>query len=244
MTDYIKIPFAAGGTQTVIPDVTPPDGSVSFTDGFGADYEKSLTTDPSALPIDRAQFNYLMNIICDAIRYLQQNGFPAWITSADNGGTPYPYAVNAIVRYTDNNLYASLVATNTATPGTDPTKWELVTLDFNPMPTVVVTGAAPHTTTMLANTCYITTNTGLETFNLPAVSAVGDEIMVICRGAGLFKIAQPNAASKIELGNQASTLGTGGYVLCQSYGDVLKLKCATTSGVWTVMSDVGNFTGH
>ena len=243
MGDYLRTPFAVGGTLSSIPNDVQGDGSVSMTEGFGADYAKSLTGDPSALTIDRAQFNYLVNIICNAVRYIQQNGFPAWISSADNGGSPYSYAINAVVRYTvDSKLYLSLVGSNTATPGTDPTKWELITFDFNPMPMVTVTGAAPHTTAMASNTSYLSLNTALETFSLPTTPADQDEVMIIGSGTGGWKVSQTVAGSTQRLWNIVSTAGVTGYSYSTGQYDALRLKYSASLNSWIAMP--GGITGN
>lgn len=120
---YIQIPFAASGTKADIPVPVQPSGAVSFTSGYGVDYTLDPATNPSAIDIEQDFFNGLMFNITSNLQYLQQNFAPAWIAAADNGGTSYSYPSGAIVSYTDGNTYQSIVAGNTATPGTDVTKW-------------------------------------------------------------------------------------------------------------------------
>lgn len=130
MAMYFKEPFADAGDRTTIPSTVQPDGSVSYPDGYGVDYQ----LDPSAPPglnIERPKFNELMYQVTLALQQYQQMGFPDFITSADNGGSPFPYAINATVRFAGGwggagaMNYYSLVDTNVADP-TDPTKWGLV----------------------------------------------------------------------------------------------------------------------
>lgn len=122
---YFKIPFANSGDTAVIPDTVQVDGSVSYPDGFGPDYELNPATDPAAKDIPRDQSNGLYNSITQALKWFQENGFPQWIDSATNGGSPFSYAKNTIVSYpVDGKIYVSLIAANTTTPGTDPAKWE------------------------------------------------------------------------------------------------------------------------
>jgi hypothetical protein len=113
---------------------------------------------------------------------------------------------------------------------------------FVPIPETVVTGSAPHTTSMAVNNSYQTQNTSLESFLLPPSSVVGAEVQIKCRGAGLFKVTQ-GAGQKIEMGNQATTLGAGGTLSATAYGDVLNLKCSVADTIWTVTNSIGNFTG-
>lgn len=119
-------PFAADGDQTVIPITTQSDGSVSFQQGWGPDYQKDQTTEPTAKPIDRASTNYLMYALSQLINRWQTETFPEFIDAAGNGGTPYPYSRGTIVRFGSglNNLRMSMVDNNTATPGgSDTGQW-------------------------------------------------------------------------------------------------------------------------
>lgn len=69
--------FAHAGTKQVIPDSSDPQGFVSNEDGFTTDYELP-DTDPNYKPIERAEFNGLMNMVTDAVGELQQFGFAKW----------------------------------------------------------------------------------------------------------------------------------------------------------------------
>lgn len=118
---FFRFPFADSGDKTAIPDIVQPDGTVSYAQGWSPDYQLPKTN-PQAKDIERDKTNSLMNDITGAIQILQVHGVPDWITSADNGGSPYSYDLNAIVRYSDGKVYRSMVATNTATPGAN-TDW-------------------------------------------------------------------------------------------------------------------------
>lgn len=123
MAMYFKTPFAASGDKAAIPDGVQPDGSISYTEGFGIDYQLDPVTNPAALPVPRQQFNQMMYAITQALQQYQQRGFPDFISSADNGGTPYLYEANATIRYAGVNYY-SLVDNNGDTPPS--AKWGLV----------------------------------------------------------------------------------------------------------------------
>lgn len=131
---FFRTPFATTGDKTAIPDDAQPDGSISYAEGFGADYELDPDTDPDAKRIPRDQTNEYLFDITSNLREYQLAGFPEWITPTQNGGTPLGYPINAYVRYngsdggTDWLVYAALVDNATAEPGTDPTQWIL----FNP----------------------------------------------------------------------------------------------------------------
>lgn len=125
MARFIKTLWATGGDVTPVPEATQPDGSVSYEEGFGFDYERDEGSDPDALSIPREKFNGILNDLTGIAQQYQVNGFPDFITTADNGGTPYEYSINATVRYDDGSgfkNYYSLVDANDALPS-DATKW-------------------------------------------------------------------------------------------------------------------------
>lgn len=127
---YFAVPFAVSGDVTAVADPVDPTGIVTFTQGWGPNYARDQTTDPLAIPIDRASTNYLMNVITAALAALQRTGIPEWITTANNDGVALPYAMHSQVRYSATTpgvtfeTYVSLVDNNIATPGTDATKWQ------------------------------------------------------------------------------------------------------------------------
>lgn len=128
MAKFFKNPFALSGDKTTIPEPVQGSGDVSFVEGFGFDYERDLTSDPLAKAVPRDQTNYLFNVITEALKQYQTNGFPDFITTADNGGTPYSYDLAAYVRYDDGSgfaVYESIASSNTSLP-TDTTKWRKV----------------------------------------------------------------------------------------------------------------------
>jgi len=123
MLKFFRIPFATSGDKTAVPDAVDVNGFVSYTAGYGFDYQRQKT-DPAAKNIERDKMNEIFFDITTAIAELQAQGVPDFITSALNGGTAYSYGANAIVRYS-GDLYLSLVGTNTALPS-DATKWALL----------------------------------------------------------------------------------------------------------------------
>ena len=120
---FFRVPFAQSGNTQVIPDSKSADGSVSFTEGWGEDYEKDMLTDANAKPVERKAMNAVLNDITAAIRALQVDSLPEWIATQDNAGAAFPYGIGVTVRY-NGKAYLSLVAGNTKTPGTDATKWQ------------------------------------------------------------------------------------------------------------------------
>lgn len=121
MLKFFRLPFATGGTRTAIPDTAPVDGSVSYSDGYGVDYQRPKS-DPLSKNIPRDKWNQLQFDVTNAIKELQSQGIPDFITTALNGGAAYSYSKNAIVRWTDGELYVSLINANTGDPS-DGAKW-------------------------------------------------------------------------------------------------------------------------
>ncbi len=131
---FFRTPFATSGDVSAIPNDSQPDGTVSFTDGFGPDYQ-AATDDPDVLYPERQKINEIFLLITQALQVMQVHGYPDWIAAADNGGSSYSYDINSFVRY-NTLVYFSLVNTNTATPGTDDTKWALFGQQTVPVGTV------------------------------------------------------------------------------------------------------------
>lgn len=120
---FFSVPFAIGGDTTPIGDAIDPTGLVSFTQGWGPDYQADKTVYPAtAKDVDRASTNYMFNVITAALAALQAVGVPEWIAAADNDGAAYPYVQGAEVRFSATPstgpwvFYTSLVNNNTDTP--------------------------------------------------------------------------------------------------------------------------------
>lgn len=129
MLKFFRLPFATTGDKTAVPDAVDSNGNVSYSQGYGFDYQRQKT-DPAAKNIERDKMNQVLFDITTAIAELQSKGGADFITSALNGGTAYSYSQNAIVNY-GGAWYISLVAANTTLP-TDATKWALL-----PTPTLL-----------------------------------------------------------------------------------------------------------
>jgi len=133
---FFAVPFATAGDVAAIPQAAQVDGSVSYTEGFGADYSREPGVDPLAKRIPRDKTNELYKAITGNIRQYQLTGFPEWVRPVDNGGVAVLYGVNAYCRWnggagTDWVVYCSLIDNNDAEPGTDPAKWS-VSAPVNP----------------------------------------------------------------------------------------------------------------
>lgn len=125
---YFLYPFADAGDVAPVPNAVQPDGSVSYAQGFSADYEADPALDPDAKDIPRTATNQILLDITTAIQQYQQHGTPPFITTSDNGGSPYAYSKNDRVRYDDGGgfkVYQSLINSNTDLP-TVSTSWAVV----------------------------------------------------------------------------------------------------------------------
>lgn len=123
MLKFLRIPFATSGDKAAISFPVDAGGAVSYSEGYTFDYQRAAS-DPAVKNIERDKMNGLFFDITTALRELQSQGVPDFITSALNGGTAYSYSANAVVTYS-GDLYLSLAAANTALPS-DPTKWALL----------------------------------------------------------------------------------------------------------------------
>lgn len=114
MLKFFRIPFATSGDKTAVPDAVDVNGFVSYTAGYSFDYQRQKT-DPASKNIERDKMNEIFFDITTAIAEIQSQGIADFISTALNGGTPYSYAQNALVRYS-GELYVSLVAANVSLP--------------------------------------------------------------------------------------------------------------------------------
>jgi hypothetical protein len=126
MLKYFGIPFATSGDKVTVPVDSQPTGSVSYTDGFGPDYELDPAVDPAAKDVPRDETNQLFFDTTNAIKEYQEFGTPDYIDPALNGSVAFSYAQYARVKWTDGAVYESRVGANTSTPA-DLTKWRKLT---------------------------------------------------------------------------------------------------------------------
>lgn len=117
MTKIFKVPFAVTGDKISPPDAVQSDGSVSYSQGYGFDYQRKTDgTDPLAKVFPREQHNGILNDITTAIGEMQAQGHASWqLVGA-------PYQINAIVRHSGMN-WRSTVSNNSTEPGTPSSYW-------------------------------------------------------------------------------------------------------------------------
>lgn len=113
---FFKVPFANEGDRLAVPDVIQADGSVSFTQGYGFDYERDQATDPQAKDISRESFNSLLYDITSVLGDIQRTGVQPYMSEIT-------YSKGSIVWFNEE-LYVSLSNSNTTDPTSD--KWTIL----------------------------------------------------------------------------------------------------------------------
>jgi hypothetical protein len=125
MTKVFKTPFAAQGDRMAVPVETQPDGSVSYTQGYGYDYERDQATDPAAKDIEREKMNALFHDVTEATGEIQQFGAAVW---SEDGK---PYAIRSQAYY-GKKLWQSKIENNNEEPGKG-NGWVEFNADLNPV---------------------------------------------------------------------------------------------------------------
>lgn len=144
MVKYFKYPFAEMGDKTEIKDDVQTDGTISYQAGWTFDYERKYGSDPQAKPVARDRTNQLNYDITSVLKQYQENGFFDYITPEMNGGSAFPYALAACVRFdiseqqdgSDIRIFSSRIADNTTTPLEAPDNWR----ELNKMSGTVIYG--------------------------------------------------------------------------------------------------------
>ncbi|OTA14586.1 phage tail protein [Xenorhabdus vietnamensis] len=109
MTKIFKVPFAAQGDRVSIPNEVQPDGAVSYTQGYGYDYERDQNVDPTARDIEREKMNGIFHDITEAVGEMQTFGAAQWTVEAR------PYPLRALV-YHNQKLWQSRIENNKEEP--------------------------------------------------------------------------------------------------------------------------------
>lgn len=233
MLKFFRIPFATSGDKTAVPDAVDTNGNVSYTEGYGFDYQRQKT-DPAAKNIERDKMNELFFDITTAIAELQSQGVPDFITAALNGGVAYSYGENAIVRWTDGDIYISLVAANTDDP-TVPASWA----PFSAVLKRYLSAVTPRSSNTIlgvpdAGTLIVATGTFTQTFTAAATLGAGWQILYRNDGSGAITL-DPNGAETID---SAATVvldpGQSCLIVCTGAGFVTIGRNTSTSGSFTI----------
>lgn len=214
----IKKAYAENGDLKIIPETPPLDGSENWEQGRGAYYELDNdpnTGDPLALDIDREQDNYFKNIITKNIKHWQENTYPIYFNDIK-------YPKNATVKYTDGNVYVSLVDNNTALP-TNTSNWAIYGYSSLDGQFVKLTGNE--------------TIAGVKTFSSsPIVPTPTTNFQVANKEYVDSKTLNINSLS-----NKLTPINTDNFVLQEVGGDLKKLTWANLKATLSSAGD-GTFT--
>jgi hypothetical protein len=113
---YLRFPWATSNGDKVEPPAEEQvDDSVSYEEGFSARYSEDPATSGTARRIERNEYNGALFRYSTEIQQYQENGFPDFIPSGENGGSPFSYPLNAILRQ-GTSIFQSNTAANVTTP--------------------------------------------------------------------------------------------------------------------------------
>lgn len=251
MLKFFRFPFAIAGDKTAIPDPSQVTGAVSYSTGFGPDYELDPLVDPNGKDVPRDETNQLFFDVTNAIREYQTFGTPDFITTALNGGTPFAYAKNARVVWTDGEVYESRVNSNTDAP-TVTASWRKVSGANDQTFLIAVAGGTANALTASFSPSLTALTNGVPFFiRCAAPNTVGDPTFnvnglgakAICKGAnialapgdlagsGFWAILQYDVTlDKFVLANPASVLAVG---IGQTWQNVTGSRAINTNYVNT-----------
>lgn len=208
---FIRYLFGETGDRTAVPDATQVDGTVSYQNGYGLDYQRQKV-DPLAKNIERNKMNQVFYDLSLNQRQYQTVGSAEFIAAADNGGAAYAYPRGARVYYpTDGETYQSLATANVALP-TDNTKWRRISPeDIGGMRAPVVYSSAVVLSAAAAGDLNRPIIFGGTTYaaTLPAANAVPPGSMIRCRSNASGTVTLTRAgADTIQAGNGNNALTT------------------------------------
>jgi len=208
---FFRVPFAFSGDKTNVPVATDPSGYVSYTQGYGPDYQRDLASDPLAKAVERDKMNYMMNNITVALNQYQTFGIPEFVSTTDNNGTPYSYSAGAVVRYDTTGAGVWIVATsmvdaNTALP-TDVTKWQ----QWVPNGVLSVTASAQTLTVAQSGQVVAVTTSGACTLTLADSTKVPQGTLLLVKWAAATNITFAAAVGAVQdpSGTALGNVGVG-----------------------------------
>lgn len=186
------IPFAATGDKAAVPNTLQPDGTVSYAQGFGPDYELDKTLDPiNAKDVPRDQTNQIYFDLTDAVGEQQLYGVALW------GADRAPYPLNARA-YHNDKLWRSSVINNSGEPGVS--GWDDASMFADTINAPLATVAAA------AN---INLTTGAPDTSQIAISGTGVNINGFTVAADRFFVVKMTGASNTLVDSASLVTGRG-----------------------------------
>lgn len=236
LTDLTNHAILVGAGTATITNVGPSatTGQVLQSQGAASDPAFSTATYPATTTTNQLLFSSATNIVAglasvnSAVLTTTTLGVPVFTALATNGqliigstaGAPAAATLTAGVGISISNGSNSITITSSAGGLT----WSEETV--TPLSGVIGHG-------------YIVNNAGLFTIDLPGTFAVGDEIAIVGKGAGLWVIDAP-AGDTIHFGNQNTS--AGGTVTATNRYDSIEIIGTVANAEWTVRNSIGNFT--
>lgn len=226
MAKFFIQPFASSGDKASIPEPAQPSGSVSYTTGWGPDYSL-IDTDPNSKDVPRQETNQLYFDITENIGFLQRNGVPEFVTAAQNGGSPLPYEIGAIVRWKAGpgdpyRTYVSNVDSNADDPS--------VTASWSPFVFRTALDADTTSTDRIATPAYVTARLAGVTVTVPDWSTTVKGIGELATNAET--IALSDATRAVTPAGLGATEASRGWVTPDAT-DTVKGKVELATGAET-----------
>lgn len=107
-------PFAESGIKAPVSDV-PAGTDVNYETGYTPEYALDPVSDPNARFVEITNENQILNDITGNIKLWQDDNYPEFIRSVNNGGVAHSYNKNVVVRY-NGELYISTEDGNDTLP--------------------------------------------------------------------------------------------------------------------------------
>ena len=206
MARYFRFPFASQGDKVVFPDTSQADGSLSYNQGYGPDYQRNPATDSQARRPDRSRFNQLLFDVTSTLQLYYQEAYPPFITADNNGGAAFEYPIYARVRFdsgSGDRIYESLKNNNTSLP-TVTADWRLA--DFTGLDARYLQQAAADARYLLeSNNLSDLTNTNTARINLGLGTAA-----TLSTGTATGNIARIGTPGTTAAGNDSAVVVRAG----------------------------------
>lgn len=234
--DKFLIPFAHTGEVEDIPSDTSPTGDMSLEKGYTSLFE--LKPEEGGLFILRKKFNKLLNLISTYVISWRKQTFPDWIADAGSG-VPYSYPKEAIVRYTDGNVYVSKVIDNVGVPSVS-ADWVL----FSSYASININGLTNKTTPVDTDNFLIQEVAGtfkkLTWANLKATFMNSIGLLI----SGLTARSTPVDADVFVIGDSSSTFASKSLTFLNlkatllTYFDTLYSRTTALFAIGQTLQDV------
>ena len=229
-------PFAESGDRAPIPPATQPNGSLSYAQGFGPDYEEEQGVAPEAKDIPRQQFNQVLRDDTHFNQCVQEEGVLPWRNDQN-------YVANqALVKRSNELYFASLNTGPTSGGAVDPgaegqAAWK---------PLVQGGASAPFIDGMNA------TNSSVDAANDITVSA-GACSFSTTRSSSLLSAITKRADAVFAPGNNAGGMAQGRTLVPLTTYNVFAISNAAgavevgfdiTSGAEALLAGAAGFTSY